>query len=144
MKALWWVAAVTWLAILTTGIVAGCGSSQRERAGGGSGAGACAQCAVVRTQRGLASWYGRRFAGKKTASGERFDPGDLTCAHRTLPFGTRLRVTNRENGRQVIVRVNDRGPFGKRRRLIDVSRAAAKKLGMLDGGIARVTIEVLR
>ena len=91
---------------------------------------------------GLASWYGRRHHGRHTASGERFDQHALTAAHRSLPFGTRLRVTNRDNGRSVVVRVNDRGPHA-RGRLIDVSRKAAEQLGMLNSGEAPVRVERL-
>ncbi len=91
---------------------------------------------------GEASYYGEELAGNHTASGERFDPGKLTAAHRTLPLGTRLRVTNTRNGQSVIVRVNDRGPFAKRR-VLDVSKAAARRLGMLARGTAPVRIELL-
>jgi rare lipoprotein A len=83
--------------------------------------------------RGLASWYGGRFHGRKTASGERFDMHQLTAAHRTLPFGTVVRVKSLVNGRTVDVRINDRGPF-LRKRVIDLSRAAAQALGLLDAG----------
>jgi rare lipoprotein A len=93
-------------------------------------------------QRGRASWYGERHHGRRTASGERFDMHDYTAAHRRFPFGTRLRVTNLRNGRQVVVRVNDRGPFGGGR-IIDVSYAAAKSLGMVSAGSARVLVEVV-
>ena len=98
---------------------------------------------IVATQTGAASWYGARFHGRRTASGEPFDMHALTAAHRTLPFGTLCRVTNRRNGRSVIVRVNDRGPFGKGR-VIDVSRAAAEVLDLVRAGHAPVTVEVLR
>lgn len=89
---------------------------------------------------GVASWYGRRFHGRKTASGERFNQQALTCAHRTLPFGTRVRVTNIETGEQVIVRVNDRGPYAHHR-IIDLSSAAADSISM--AGCSRVRVEVL-
>lgn len=89
----------------------------------------------------LASWYGPGFAGKRTASGERYDPRKLTCAHRKLKFGTRLRVCY--VGRCVVVRVNDRGPVPRTREL-DLSQAAAEKLGMIHAGVARVTVERLR
>jgi peptidoglycan lytic transglycosylase len=82
------------------------------------------------------------LAGRRTASGERFDPAALTAAHRELPFGTRLRVTNLDNGRSVTVRINDRGPFAQGR-ILDLSFAAARELGMLRSGVARVRIEVL-
>ena len=91
---------------------------------------------------GGASYYGERFRGRRTASGARFNPDALTAAHRTLPFGTRLRVTNVRNGRSVIVRVNDRGPFHGAR-IIDLSKAAARRIGMVQSGTARVRIERL-
>ncbi|HYJ32701.1 MAG TPA: septal ring lytic transglycosylase RlpA family protein [Candidatus Binatia bacterium] len=93
-------------------------------------------------EEGYASYYGREHHGQRTASGERFDAGRLTAAHRTLPFGTRVRVTNLDNGRRVVVTVTDRGPF-RRHRVIDVSRRAAKDLGFLREGTARVRLEVL-
>lgn len=92
--------------------------------------------------RGIASFYGAYFAGRKTASGERFNPSRMTAAHRTLPFGTRVRVTNMRNGRSVVVRINDRGPF-IRGRVIDLSRGAAGVIGMIGRGIAPVRVEVL-
>lgn len=92
--------------------------------------------------RGLASWYGPGFQGRKTASGERFNQNEMTAAHRSLPFGTKVRVTNRNNGRSVVVRINDRGPFIGGR-VIDVSAAAARSLGMVSSGVAPVTVEVL-
>ena len=91
---------------------------------------------------GLASWYGPRFHGKLTASGEVFNQERFTAAHRTLPWGSRVKVTNLANGKSVEVRINDRGPFAKGR-IIDVSRAAARALGMLQAGIAKVRIEWL-
>jgi rare lipoprotein A len=91
---------------------------------------------------GLASWYGQRHHGRSTASGERYDMHRLTAAHRTLPFGTRLRVTSVENGRSVVVRVNDRGPHVAGR-LLDLSYAAAKTLEMVGDGVARVEVIVL-
>jgi len=94
------------------------------------------------TQRGKASFYARMHHGQRTANGEAHDQNSLVAAHRSLPFGTRVRVTNLSNGKQVIVRINDRGPF-VRGRIIDLSRAAAKRIGMLDQGVARVRIEAL-
>lgn len=91
---------------------------------------------------GRVSLYGVNFAGKKTASGEPFDPSALTMAHRTLPFGTRVRVTNLANHRSVEVRVNDRGP-AVRERIADVSLAAARKLGMTDDGVIEARLEVV-
>jgi len=92
---------------------------------------------------GEASYYGRELQGNRTASGERFDAEGLTAAHRTLPLGTKLRVTNLANGRSVIVRVNDRGPF-VHSRLIDVSLGAARQINMIGTGRARVKLEVVR
>ena len=91
---------------------------------------------------GLASWYGRGFNRKITASGEVFDQEKFTAAHPTLPWGSRVKVTNLANGKSVEVRINDRGPFGKGR-VIDVSRAAARVLDMVRSGVSRVRIEWL-
>ncbi len=99
-----------------------------------------APVAGKRVTKGIASWYGRRFHGRKTASGERFDRRALTCAHRTLPFGTLVRVTNEETNESIVVRVNDRGPF-VRNRIIDLSHAAAQAIDMK--GCSRVIVEVL-
>jgi rare lipoprotein A len=93
-------------------------------------------------QRGKAAWYGGRFHGRKTASGERFSKNKLTAAHRKLPFGTVVRVTNEKNGRSVEVRITDRGPYGGGR-IIDLSEAAAREIGMLGAGVARVRIEIV-
>ena len=93
-------------------------------------------------QIGLASYYGRRFHGRRTANGERFDMYDFTAAHRALPLGSVIRVTNVSNGRSVRVRVNDRGPY-IRGRVLDLSYAAAYRLGMVRSGLARVTIEIV-
>ncbi|MBD2530950.1 septal ring lytic transglycosylase RlpA family protein [Nostoc flagelliforme FACHB-838] len=98
---------------------------------------------VVRsTLKGIASFYGYDFAGNRTASGQRFNPEAMTAAHRSLPFGTKVRVTNTRNGRSVVLRINDRGPF-IRGRIIDVSTGAARVLGMMGSGIAPVRVEVL-
>ncbi|HEY3916247.1 MAG TPA: septal ring lytic transglycosylase RlpA family protein [Stellaceae bacterium] len=94
------------------------------------------------TQIGLASWYGPHFSGKRTADGERLNANALTAAHRTLPINTMVRVTDLENGRSVVVRINDRGPY-HRGRIIDVSAEAARMLGMQGDGVARVRIEAL-
>lgn len=91
---------------------------------------------------GVASYYGAGFAGSRTASGERFNPAALTCAHRSLPLGTMLRVTNVSNGRSVTVRVNDRGPF-TRGRVLDMSMAAARDIGMIRSGKAMVRLEIV-
>lgn len=93
-------------------------------------------------QRGTASWYGPGFHGRKTASGERFNSNDMTAAHRSLPFGTRLRVVNETNGRSVIVRVNDRGPFAHRR-IIDLAKGPAQALGLTAAGTGYVSLHRL-
>ncbi|WP_019673942.1 septal ring lytic transglycosylase RlpA family protein [Psychrobacter lutiphocae] len=91
-------------------------------------------------QSGRASWYGGKFHGRKTASGERFNMHSLTAAHPSLPFNTFLKVTNNSNGQSVVVKVNDRGPFHGNR-VLDLSYGAAKKIGLVSRGIANVTIE---
>lgn len=93
-------------------------------------------------QEGLASWYGGKFQGRQTASGEIFDTNQFTAAHKSLSFGTVVRVTNLENDRSTIVRINDRGPFIPGR-IIDLSRAAAAAIGLAGKGVVRVRIEVL-
>lgn len=98
--------------------------------------------AVKGARRGIASWYGPGFHGRQTANGERFNQNALTAAHRTLPFGTRVRVTNLNNGSSVVVRINDRGPFS-RGRIIDLSAGAARAIGLQRSGVAPVSIEVL-
>src|SRR5213593_3932758 len=126
---------VAWMAVWTLLSLSGCAT-----AGGPSGPGPRAPAPDV--ELGRASYYHSRFHGNRTASGERYDETRLTAAHRTLPFGTRVRVTNLDNGRSVVVTIVDRGPF-TRGRVIDVSRRAARKLGFLRDGTARVTLEVL-
>ena len=96
----------------------------------------------VRSTSGSASWYGPGFHGRKTANGERYDMHALTAAHRSLPFGTKVRVTNRTNGRAVVVRINDRGPYAGGR-VIDLSRGAAQAVSMMDAGVVPVNLEVL-
>jgi rare lipoprotein A len=91
---------------------------------------------------GMASYYGSELAGQRTASGERFNPRELTAAHRTLPFGSKVRVTNPANGRSVVVRINDRGPF-TRGRLIDLSRSAAERIGLVARGHGEVQLALL-
>jgi rare lipoprotein A (peptidoglycan hydrolase) len=91
---------------------------------------------------GVASFYGKGFHGRKTANGERFNQNAMTAAHKTLPFGTRVRVTHVRSGRSVVVRINDRGPFIKGRS-IDLSRGAAARIGMVQTGVARVRMEIL-
>ena len=92
------------------------------------------------SQTGVASWYGRQFHGRKTASGETFDMNGLTAAHRSLPLNCYIRVTNKNNGKSVIVKVNDRGPFHGNR-VVDLSYGAAKSLGITNAGTASVSIE---
>jgi rare lipoprotein A len=99
------------------------------------------------SQTGEGTYYGGRFHGRRTASGERFDQNALTAAHPTYPFGTRVRVTNLQNGRSIVVRINDRGPFGPARvaaeKVIDVSYAAARELDFLRQGRVLVRLDVL-
>src|SRR5215217_1746611 len=90
--------------------------------------------------KGVASWYGPGFHGKKTANGERFNTHDLTAAHKTLPFGTQVRVTNERTGKSVVVRINDRGPYAHAR-VIDLSKAAAQVVGI--SGVGQVTLAAL-
>jgi len=92
---------------------------------------------------GLASYYARKFHGRRTASGERYDMHAMTAAHPKLKFGSKVEVTNLKNGRKVKVRINDRGPFVKGR-IIDLSYAAAKSIGMLSQGVAKVRISVVK
>ncbi|WP_347452921.1 septal ring lytic transglycosylase RlpA family protein [Acinetobacter thermotolerans] len=92
------------------------------------------------TQTGTASWYGRQFHGRKTASGETFDMNAMTAAHRSLPLNCFIRVTNKNNGKSVVVKVNDRGPFHGNR-VLDLSYGAAKRLGITNSGTAKVSIE---
>ncbi|MEQ8822031.1 MAG: septal ring lytic transglycosylase RlpA family protein [Sumerlaeia bacterium] len=106
--------------LLLTLVLAGCGTSNK----------------------GTASWYADPFTGRPTASGERFNPNDLTAAHAHYPFGTRLKVTNLDNGKSVIVRVNDRFP-GTKGRVIDLSKAAFARIAHPDQGLARVRIQVV-
>ncbi|MFO7729465.1 MAG: septal ring lytic transglycosylase RlpA family protein [Spirochaetia bacterium] len=91
---------------------------------------------------GYASWYGGKFQGRQTASGEVFDTNQLTAAHKTLPFGTVVEVTNLDNGKSIEVRINDRGPFVEGR-IIDLSRAAATKIGLMSSGIAPVKVKII-
>lgn len=124
------------VALLLLLLLASCSSHKPPRAAPAS--------SVVpgQTQEGMSSWYGKEFDGRPTASGERFDMNGISAAHRTLPLGTLVRVTNLENDREVELRVNDRGPFVKGR-ILDCSYGAAKALGFAGAGLARVRIEVL-
>jgi rare lipoprotein A len=97
---------------------------------------------TLESSEGRASWYGPGFAGRRTANGEIYDPSQLTAAHKTLPFGTFVRVTNPSSGQSVVVRINDRGPF-KPGRVLDVSRAAAEQIGMIGPGTLVVRLELI-
>lgn len=114
--------------------VVGCGGS-----GGGSQTEVGGEAGV---ETGLASYYAHRYHGRQTASGEIYDENAMTAAHRTLPFGTRVRVTNRDNGKSVVLRINDRGPFVDGR-VIDVSWKAAGKLDFIAQGLVKVRVERL-
>ncbi len=96
--------------------------------------------AITYIEQGIASWYGPGFHGRKTASGDTYDQNDMTAAHRKLPLGSEVTVTNLENGKSVEVEINDRGPYVGNRK-IDLSKAAAKKLGIIEDGTAKVRIE---
>ena len=98
---------------------------------------------VVSAQQGKASYYGSRHHGRKTANGERFNKNALTAAHRSLPFGSLVRVTNLNNQKSIVVRINDRGPYAKGR-IIDLSEQAARELNMIRAGVAQVKIEQLQ
>jgi len=131
----------------------------RRLAGMGVAAGLLASCAsfpppsskpriytnqqVVSTQEGIASYYGGRWIGRLTANGERYRANDVTAAHKKLPFNSMVRVTNLKNGKSVVVRINNRGPYVKGR-IIDLSIAAAKQIDMISAGITKVRLEVLK
>jgi rare lipoprotein A len=116
-------------------LAAGCASTPRPAPASGSAPRGW-------TETGVASWYGQPFHGRRTASGETYDMRRLTAAHPTLPFGTRVRVRNLDNGKEVEVRINDRGPFLKQR-IIDLSRRSAESIDMIGPGTARVRITVV-
>lgn len=97
---------------------------------------------VTQLGSGMASYYGNELAGRRTANGEKFNPRELTAAHRTLPFGSKVRVTNPRSGKSVIVRINDRGPFA-RGRTLDMSEAAARQIGLVAAGHGRVDLALL-
>ena len=103
---------------------------------------ASAQSVQLSSERGIASWYGTPYHGQPSASGEIYDQEKLTAAHRTLPFGTSVRVRRLDRDESIVVRINDRGPFVQSR-IIDLSRAAAARLGMMAGGLAPVILEVV-
>jgi rare lipoprotein A len=104
--------------------------------------GAFAQVGTTKSETGLASYYADKFNGRRTASGEVFYQDSLTAAHKTLPFGSKIRVTNLVNGKSVVVRVNDRGMKGTKR-IVDLSKAAAREIGIVTAGIAKVRVEQL-
>lgn len=122
--------------------IAGCGSgsprfTSRDRPNLSS-----SEPAASSRLEGVASYYAEDFNGRKTASGEVYDMNDLTAAHRTLPFGTKVKVTNVDTGRSVVVRINDRGPF-RDDRVIDLSLGAAKQIGLIAMGTGRVILQIL-
>jgi rare lipoprotein A len=106
-------------------------------------AGRFAKARALSVSHGSGSYYADKFAGRSTASGAPYEPRGFTAAHRTLPFGTVLRVTRKDGGQVVYVRVTDRGPYGPRGRILDLSRAAAERLGMLRAGVVKIKVEVL-
>lgn len=108
-----------------------------------SGCASSRPAAADSSDRGVASWYGQEYAGRTTANGEIFDPAQLTAAHRTLPFGTVVEVRNLANGQTVTVRINDRGPFISGR-IIDLSFAAAREIGLVEKGVGEVELRILR
>ena len=130
------------LAVVALALAAGCAKSVPPTSTIRDVSAPGARGGVVATSEGQASWYGREQQGHLTANGEHFDMYALTAAHRTLHMHTRVRVINLRNGRNVVVRINDRGPYS-RGRIIDVSYAAAKQLGMLEAGVVPVRLEVL-
>jgi rare lipoprotein A len=135
----------TVVALITAVIVSGCASSPRftrERSGGSNTHSASGDSKSRKTMEGIASYYADDFNGKKTANGETYNMYKMTAAHRSLPFNTKVKVTNLDNKRSIIVRINDRGPF-KLERIIDLSLAAATQLGMKGTGTANVKLEVI-
>ena len=118
------------ISVLLSLLLCGCAGSRAARKSG--------PC-----ERGQASWYGGHFHGRETASGETYDKEALTAAHRELPFGTIVKVTNEKNGWTCNVRINDRGPF-VRGRVIDVSEAAARQLGMIGDGVVPVSVRIVK
>lgn len=123
-----------WLVLVIAFVVAACGAAPKKAETG----------KPTGVQTGFATWYGADHDGGPTASGERFNKNAMTAAHRTLPLGTRVRVTNQHNGHSVILRINDRGPYGKKSHIIDVSEAAARKLDMIEAGVVPVRVEVIK
>jgi rare lipoprotein A (peptidoglycan hydrolase) len=103
-----------------------------------------ARTRAMKVQRGKAAYYGKGLAGNLTASGETFDPERFTAAHRSLPFGTVVRVVRVDTGRSTYVRINDRGPFGDRSRVIDLAEVAARRLDMMKAGVVTVRLEIVK
>lgn len=136
---LFFVAAAAASSLLFSGCAGTHPTLDAAGSGGSDGSGGSNRASALE---GFASYYGVEFQGRRTASGQRFDQDELTAAHRTLPFGTRVRVTNLKNSRSIVVTINDRGPF-RRGRILDVSRRAASELGFLRAGVARVRLRVL-
>jgi rare lipoprotein A len=130
------------LAAAAAAVPAAGGTAREPRAAVTPTAGAHGAQRVRRAQHGKISWYGNRFKGQRTASGERYDPRAMTMAHRTLPLGAIVEVTNNANGRHVRLRVNDRGPY-RPGRVGDVSRAASQRLDFVDAGVTDATIRVV-
>lgn len=124
--------ALRWIAVCACMAMSACSSLQTQDAGNWAGY----------TAVGEASFYASKHHSRKTASGERYDPDKKTAAHRQLPFGSRLKVTNVKTGQSVVVRVNDRGPFVKGR-LVDLSRSAFSSIGSLSAGVIRVRVELI-
>jgi rare lipoprotein A len=135
--------AVAFLALAALGLLGGLYGCRQQSATPHNYADVPPQCFEQASYNriGTASWYGQRFEGKQTASGAPFDPNAMTAAHRSLPMGTKVKVTNLENGKQAVVTVQDRGPY-KRGRIIDLSKRAADELG-IDDGKARVRVQAL-
>lgn len=127
------------LALATVLWLGGCATQAPPTLPTPGGEGPAAVLDAREIERGRASWYGEPFHGRRTASGEVFNMNDLTAAHKTLPFGTRVRVRNLITGQEVLVRINDRGPH-VRGRVIDLSRAAAERIGLLNAGVAPIVL----
>ncbi|MDX2472576.1 MAG: septal ring lytic transglycosylase RlpA family protein [Candidatus Krumholzibacteria bacterium] len=123
----------TMILLISLTVLAACAGSTRDPAEVGG---------VTSQETGLASYYGHQYHGRTTANGETYDENAMTAAHRTLPFGTRVRVTNLENGKEVLLRINDRGPFVEGR-IIDVSWRAAQDLDFVQEGVVKARVEVL-
>lgn len=141
MQPLSWLRRLRGLAVVALLAVVACGPSSKP---GSRAPRSHHKSSSSRVQYGYATWYGGKHHGGPTASGERFNKRALTAAHRTLKMNTRVRVTNRKNGKSVILRINDRGPYGKRSRIIDVSERAAEILDMIEAGVVPVKVEVLK